>query len=152
MTESHSSTKELSINTSRSMNAGAWCLYALTGRLQDDLLQNDNLFIESFRRARWGNRDLADKVTVASCAVNAVVRTIHAGAPGPPDVPNFLSSHCLSSHCLIALRQHQNQPLPLDHRPKIPANRLPFTPSHLLLSSPYLLPSPLLTSNNDDQA
>jgi hypothetical protein len=55
------------------MNVGAWCWYALAGRLQHDLLQNGKLFMESFRRAGDGGIGiwpiLADKV--ASCAVAA---------------------------------------------------------------------------------
>jgi hypothetical protein len=45
---------------------------------------------------------------------------------------------------LIASRQHQNRPPPLDHRSKIPANR-PSLSTFTSTPFPYLLPSPIST-------
>ncbi|KAN0114340.1 hypothetical protein V8E52_006836 [Russula decolorans] len=83
-----------------------WCLYALM--LQDDLLQDGNLVMEEDREkiatyTRWGNRDQATKLRRVRCRMRM---------PCTDSLFSFFLP-------LIALRQHQNQPRPFDHRRKI---------------------------------
>jgi hypothetical protein len=92
--------------------------------LQDDLLQDGNLVMEEDREKiatytyftrgsltiwltsihrRWGNRDQATKLRRVRCRMRM---------PCTDSLFSFFLP-------LIALRQHQNQPRPFDHRRKI---------------------------------